>query len=144
MINEAEAVAIRACITIFEAWRNGRTSYRTEEIPADVPIVSNEDISALEVFEFMTTPPDKYFVYIDETNRIATTWMGEKLGDVRFGRKYRDNFGGTRRAVRITGINGRRYVGTYYTSSGNYARIREARTPFRPSWTFSNPEQPRA
>src|SRR5439155_26054876 len=99
-------------------------SYKPRDKPADVPDVSNEERSALEVFEFVTNPPDKYFLYINEKNRTATTWPGEKLGDVSFGCEYRDNFGGERIPVNVYAINGKTYHGTYYKSSGNYARIR--------------------
>lgn len=101
MIDHDTAVAIRAKISIFEKWRNGRTSYRTEEVPENLPIPTNDEISSLEVFEFMTSPPDRYFLYINDDTRKATTWTGETLGDVRFGRPYRDNFGGTRVPIRI-------------------------------------------
>ena len=75
----------------------------------------------------MASPPDKYFVYIDEANRTATTWMGEKLGDVTFGHAYRAVFGDVRVPVWVTGINGVKYYGTYYKSAGNYARIQRAK-----------------
>jgi len=104
--------------------KTGWASYKPEDKPADVPDVSNEERSALEVFEFVTNPPDKYFLYINEKNRTATTWTGEKLGDVGFGCEYRDNFGGKRVPITVYAINGRTYHGTYYKSSGDYARIR--------------------
>jgi hypothetical protein len=104
--------------------KNGWASYKPEDKPADVPNVSNEERSALEVFEFVTNPPDKYFLYIREEDRTATTWTGDKLGNVLFGREYRDNFGGRRVPITVRGINGKTYHGTYYKSSGNYARIR--------------------
>jgi hypothetical protein len=104
--------------------KNGWTSYRPEDKPPDVPDVTNEERSALEVFEFCSNPPTKYFLYISETKRTATTWTGDVLGQVSFGREYRDNFGGKRAPIWIRGINGRSYHGTYYKSSGNFARIR--------------------
>jgi hypothetical protein len=90
--------------------KTGWASYKPEDKP--------------EVFEFVTNPPDKYFLYINDTNRTATTWTGEKLGNVGFGCEYRDNFGGKRVPITVYAINSRTYHGTYYKSSGDYARIR--------------------
>lgn len=84
---------------------------------------TNEERSAVEVFEFHSDPPQRYFLYINQEKRIATTWTGDKLGDVSFGRAWRDNFGGERVPISVRAINGRSYHGTYYRSSGDYARI---------------------
>jgi len=92
---------------------------------------TNEERSAVEVYEFVMTPPEKYFLYINRTKREATTWTGDKLGTVGFGREYRDNFGGRRVPVTVYGINGCKYYGTYFVSSGDYARIRMASSPSR-------------
>jgi hypothetical protein len=86
--------------------------------------MTNDERSALEVFEFCTNPPDKYFLYINEKNHTATTWTGETLGRVFLGREYRDNFGGRRVPITVRGINGLTYHGTYFKSSGDYARVR--------------------
>jgi hypothetical protein len=107
--------------------KNGWASYRPEDKPADVPDVTNEERSALEVFEFCTHPPDKYSLYISRERQEATTWTGELLGHVTFGREYGDNFGGRRVPVWIRGINGKQYHGTYYKSSGDFARIRQTK-----------------
>lgn len=88
--------------------------------------MTNEERSALEVSEFKANLPDKYFLYIDENEKTATTWTGEKLGNVVFGREWCDNFGGKRQSIRIHAINGHEYAGTYFKSSGNYARVRRA------------------
>jgi hypothetical protein len=90
--------------------------------------MTNDEISAQEVREFKANPPDKYFLYVSEERRDAHTWTGEHLGVVTFGREYRDNFGGKRVPVRIRAINGRQYVGTYYKSAGDYARVRLAKS----------------
>jgi hypothetical protein len=95
--------------------------------PADARI-TNEERSAIEVYEFCTTPPEKYFLYINAEKKLATTWTGDKLGDVTFGRAYQSpGFGGfasTRVPVTIAAINGRTYHGTYFKSSGDYARVK--------------------
>lgn len=96
--------------------------YYTADGKIDKPTYSNTDISEAEL-AWWATKPTKHFVYIDEQNKTATTWMGDILGNVRFGRPYRDNFGGTRVPVWVAGNNGQTYYGTYYQSSGDYARI---------------------
>jgi hypothetical protein len=86
--------------------------------------ITNEERSAIEVFEFMRDKPERYFLYINEARGIATTWTGAKLGVVWLGRRYRDNFGGERVSISIRAINGESYSGTFYKSSGDYARVR--------------------
>ena len=141
MLTPSQASDIRARLARFEVWlntkrnkRSGWASYRPEDVPADVPQVSNEERSALEVFEFCTNPPDKYFLYIKPLNTLCTgsvgearTWTGERLGSVVFGRVWRSNMGDRRVPVRISAINGRTYVGTFFTDAGDYARIRLAK-----------------
>jgi len=130
VITPEQAQDIRARNEALNQWidtirgKNGWASYKPEDKPANVPDVTNEERSALEVFEFVANPPDKYFLYINEKDRTATTWTGEKLGAVSFGREYRDNFGGRRIPINVHTINGKTYHGTYYKSSGDYARIR--------------------
>jgi hypothetical protein len=141
VLTPAQATDLRAKLDRFNAWldtkraRNGWANYRPEDVPTDVPQVANEDRSALEVFEFCTNPPDKYFLYIKEPVAgqaaplvgQATTWTGDRLGFVRFGRAYRGNMGDTRVPIRIQAINGRNYYGTFYKSAGDYARVRLAK-----------------
>lgn len=104
---------------------------KTNGIPAEVcasfpysDVVNNELRSAVEVYEFINYPPEKYFLYISESKKIATTWTGQELGFVKFGREYRATFGDVRQSVRITACNGLVYSGTYYKSAGNYARVK--------------------
>lgn len=89
--------------------------------------------SAVERFEFCASPPGTYFLYITKPDAaalargesgVATTWTGDRLGRVTFGREYRDSFGGRRVPIWIDAINGRRYAGTYFKSSGDYARVK--------------------
>jgi hypothetical protein len=133
MIDAYQANEIQARMTIHDAWvdsirnKNGWASYMPEDKPAHILDVSNAERSALEVFRFYTDIPIKYFLYIDERQHAAITWTGEKLGDVGFGREWRDNFGGKRVSINVQAINGLLYHGTYYKSSGNYARIKLAK-----------------
>jgi hypothetical protein len=92
----------------------------------------NKETSRKEVEGWKANPPDKYFLYIQDTGGKgpwhlegqATTWTGDILGTVRFGREYRSNFGDKRVPVVVFGNNGVKYHGTYYKSAGDYARIR--------------------
>jgi hypothetical protein len=90
--------------------------------------VTNAERSAIELFEFCRDKPDRYFLYINEEKCVAGTWPGDVLGTVTFGREYKSPaFGGwpsTRVPVTIDAVNGCKYTGTYYKSSGNYARVR--------------------
>ena len=88
------------------------------------PAPSNDDTSAVEVYEWIVNPPARYLAYINEDKRIMTTWTGEILGYTAFGRAYRSNFGDTRVSIDVRGTNGKRYYGTYYKSSGDYCRIK--------------------
>lgn len=92
---------------------------------------TNAERSAVEVYEFKATPPDTYFLYVDEKTSTVTTWVGDVLGSVTFGREYKCGaFGGwpsKRQPVRVHAINGHTYYGTYYKSSGNYARVRRTK-----------------
>lgn len=109
-----------------------RKQYRTNGIPVEIcatfpfaDIVDNELRSAIEVYEFVNNPPNKYFIYVSEVKQVVTTWTGQILGDITFmGNPYRDNFGGKRQSIRFKAINGLFYHGTYFKSSGDYARVK--------------------
>lgn len=114
----------------FHDWLGKRGSYRAEEVPAGLE-VSNDERAQVELFDFVHNPPEKYFLYISAKNGthygasgIATIWTGVKLGDVQFGNTWRDNFGGKRISISVYAVNGYTYHGTYFTSSGDYARIK--------------------
>jgi len=55
---------------------------------------------------------------------LATTWTGEKLGDVQFGTSFRSSFGDERVSIRVYAVNGKIYAGTFYKSAGDYARVK--------------------
>jgi hypothetical protein len=89
--------------------------------------ITNEERSALEIFDFVRNVPECYFLYVDEKTSKATTWTGESLGTIVFGHEYKSpafNAWSVRVPVRIRAINGRTYSGTYYKSAGSYARVR--------------------
>jgi hypothetical protein len=109
-----------------EKWRGGRSSYPVDSVPEHLRI-TNEQRSQIEVYEFVNNPPDTYFLYISEKDRVATTWTGDKLGVVLFGSEYESPAFGRpskRVPVKIKAINGFTYNGTYYKSAGDYARVK--------------------
>jgi len=133
-ISKSEYETLRERMNRFEIWRNGRTSYQSSEVPKGLD-VSNDERSAIERYEFVNDPPQKYFVYVRRVNcdgepnekslRVqATTWTGDVLGIGLLGSSFRDNFGGKRYPIRFRAINGKTYAGTYYASAGDYARVR--------------------
>lgn len=99
------------------------TSYKPEQV-AHLNPPTNDEISAVEVFDFINDPPKKYFLYVNEEKQHVQTWTGDWLGNVTFGKQWRDCFGGVRVSVRVYAINGRQYAGTYYKSAGDYARVK--------------------
>jgi len=133
-ITEAEYKTLLTRLAAFEAWRNGRTSYKTEDVPAGLE-VSNEDRTKIEIYEFVNNPPNRYFAYVKrlETNtRTAriTTWTGELLGVATLGQAYETPaFGRTSKRVpvlKFKAINGKSYYGTFFESSGDYCRLKMA------------------
>ena len=89
------------------------------------PWIINDYQSALEVYEFLEDPPDKYFAYVDEKEMRLITWTGQTLGKIiKMGGKFKGNMGDDRITIIVKGINGREYYGTYYCSAGDYARIK--------------------
>jgi len=146
MITKQERDAIVEREQALTKWlhENKRNYYQPAELPPWINPPTNDERSAVEVFDFITNPPEKYFLYIDLNggsfqkckypapqhngpNGFATTWTGERLGSVSFGHAYYSNFGDVRVPVTVKAINGRRYVGTYFYSAGDYAHIRLAK-----------------
>jgi hypothetical protein len=129
-VTTTEYATLSNKIERFNLWLGNRCSYRPEEVPADLQIPTNEERSKIEVADFNREQPDKYFLYIDAKKRIATTFTGELLGVVTFGREYEcPGFyrPSTRVPVRIQAINGCEYFGTYFKSSGDFARIKKCK-----------------
>ena len=101
--------------------------------PVQIAVECHESImSAHEIYAWLYQPPVKVVAYVKVTaDRQGygacelTTWTGETLGRGQLGRRY--HTGGcarsTRRSIRIVGTNGKHYHGTYYESSGDYARL---------------------
>ena len=142
MLTHSEYLTKRADQAIYNKWidqfrmRNGSAIIPNGAVP---PVMfGNEDRSAIEVYEWNAEPPERYVAYVKMVKAptfidgypygsyeaTLTTWTGEPLGSVTFGRTWVSNFGDRRQAIRVRATNGRTYAGTYFRSAGNYARIR--------------------
>jgi hypothetical protein len=128
IITEQERNEIVARECALNTWRGTRNSYNPNELPEYIHPPTNDERSAIEVFEFCRNKPERYFLYINADKHVATTWTGKFLGDVTFGKAWRDNFGGMRVSVRIRAINGCQYTGTYFKTAGDYARVRRVKS----------------
>lgn len=136
IISDAQARDITDRLRAFESWLDSKrkrpgaaVSYHPSEIPAGLKEISNDERGKLEVYNFVKQPPEKYFLYINDAGS-ATTWNGEFLGSVTFGSSYQTPAfytRSTRVPVTIRAINGFLYHGTYFKSSGNYARIKRGK-----------------
>ncbi len=97
----------------------------------------NAETSRKEVAAFISDKPRQYFLYVKlhdpatlplgfpKERGIVTTWTGDKLGTIyHVGASYYSNFGDWRRSISFRGINGLSYFGTYYFSTGDYARVK--------------------
>lgn len=112
----------------------GWASYKPEDKPANVPDVTNDERGKVEVYEFVSNPPNRYFAYVHlsdngRTFGYVSTWNGDSLGEITWlGGPYRvQGFGAfpsTRQNMRVKGINGRIYSAVYYRSSGDYCRMK--------------------
>jgi hypothetical protein len=114
-----------------DAWmKANKTNGIPVEVTKDFPHaaeITNDLRSKIEKFEFLSEEPVKYFVYISEKNKTATTWTGQKLGDVTFGREFRSNMGDKRVPVSVKALNGLNYYGTFFKSAGDYAVIKKSK-----------------
>lgn len=102
-------------------------NYVTVEEQAILPSsCTSEEISQLEVYEFMKNPPTKYFAYVtipEHGGYKITTWTGELLGRVTHYGEWVSNMGDRRASIRVKAINGKMYHGTFYKSTGDYCRL---------------------
>jgi hypothetical protein len=92
-------------------------------------IITNEEKGEIEEYEFYNYPPNKFTTYINEEKHIITTWTGLKLGDIIYPKvfklhEYKSGFGDIRINIRVKGINGLEYYGTYFKSAGDYANLK--------------------
>lgn len=145
MLSESEYITLKEKYAFYHSERErlfpGKNCF-TQDMQACLPeSCTNDEISAIEVYEFMTNPPDKYFLYISSSpgvqdkghkiihlsGRKATTWTGDVLGYVYCGSGFYSNFGDYRIPISIKAINGYWYHGTFFYSAGDYARVKKGK-----------------
>lgn len=122
-----------------KAVKEYRLKNKTNAIPVEVSAtfpfaneIDNDLRSAIEVYEFNASRPDKYFVYVGThsnecTHTTATTWTGQLLGTIKLGHVWTSNFGDKRQSITMMALNGDKYTGTYYRGAGTYARIKKVK-----------------
>jgi hypothetical protein len=98
---------------------------------------SNDDREDVSVYEFIRDKPDRLDCYIKEADNTAIFWTPRStIGTVVLGHSYKSPaFGGfpsTRVPVTVKAINGCVYAGTYYKSSGDYARLKKTKATCAP------------
>ena len=124
MITKAQRDEIMERETKLREWMGKRSSYHPSELPVTINPPTNEERSAVELFDWIMDPPKRYFAYAVKEGAISN-WMGESLGTITWeGATYRDNMGGKRKNFRMLGTNGIWYSGTAYVSSGDYCRLK--------------------
>lgn len=87
----------------------------------------SEEISAIEVYEFITNPPMKYTAYVDDKKDIVTTWTGEELGKITGRQKYTNNMGAIMRQVWFKGINSKNYYGFYPSDNQDCCNFKQVK-----------------
>lgn len=135
IMGQQQYLELRARLNAHQEWlerevfSKGRNWYPVGACPPELR-VTNEERSAVEVWEWLADPPERYFAYVDTVAKAPTyypritTWMGDNLGVCRLGRRWRSNFGDWRVSITVYGTNGVHYYGTFYESAGDYCRLR--------------------
>lgn len=123
-VEGADAYFAKHCTTGRGGWRSLDTKAHPDHKDA------NKERGEVEAYDFKhkdTGADGSYFAYYNgnAAQHLITTWMGDTLARVTWrGMPYRAGFGGTRINFRALGIDGKTYAGTYFTSSGNYVRMK--------------------
>lgn len=82
----------------------------------------NRELEAAELAVWQTKP-DRFLAYVVDNK--ATTWLGTELGRVITVSKFKNNLTGSRMEhIRVRGINGAWYHGTYGSDWRQCVRLR--------------------
>jgi len=131
MLTKAKYRTLRAAYDLHDAERKrlyGNKSIGAAESNTLPYSPTNDERGQMEVYEFVTDIPKKYFAYVHcegERPIAITTWPGDNLGMI-IGRglPYYSNMGDKRVNIRVKAINGREYTGIYFQSAGDYCRLK--------------------
>jgi hypothetical protein len=101
-MDQQQATDIRARETALRTFLGTRTSYRAEEVQHLNP-PTNEERSALEIFELQRDKPEQFMAYVSwKGNGLVTTWMGDRVAvECDVGAWHTNNMGGKWRQIRI-------------------------------------------
>lgn len=124
MLTAEQYQEYRARYDAYHTWRGNRSSISAAERESAPQGTTNEETSAIEVYEFMQDKPTRYTAYLKEnessfTRGSFTTWTGETLGSLHIWKRTRDGFGNKVWYVSAVGINGVKYHGRHYPDSGD-------------------------
>ena len=116
MLTQEEYAILRAKYDTYHAAREAQypkqNAFTPEMLATLPPVTTNDETSAIEVFEFMRDKPDRYVAYVSSDAKSVTTWTGDHLGTLRMsGSMYRSNMGDKRTPITVKAINGRTYYG---------------------------------
>jgi hypothetical protein len=141
LISSGEAARIRSALSAYEKAQEsfdpkrhkrggGWTESEQQQIAksAGGRRPTNEELSELEVYEFMTSPPERLFAYYNKELTEIHNWMGVRLGRIIWRGHERRQMGGKLVSVRAIGENGRTYVGTCNMTGGTYCKLRLSRS----------------
>lgn len=131
MLTPEQYAEICSRLATYDKWAEQfrmRNGFRVVPVGATPPAeVTNDERSAVEVFEFCRDKPDRYFLYVKAIPGLVTTWTGQTLGTCQLGSVYRGGFGDKRQPITVRAVNGCTYHGTYFKSAGDYARITKSK-----------------
>lgn len=128
LIDAATYALSRAKLNEFERWREGRDSYRPEDVPEFMRDVGNEMRAHVYMFEEFRDKPAKTTYYISDIAGLwyITNWTGDYvLARAVVTRKWRNGRGEQRYSIRATIPN----LGTYTgqgAGPGMYINLKRA------------------
>lgn len=125
-IDAATYATMRGKLNAFEAWRDGRNSYRPEDVPESLRDVGNEMRSHVYMFEEFRDKPERTTYYITEigTGWYITNWLGNYcLARADITKRWRDGRGNRRYSIRTTIPNLGTYTGQT-AGAGMYINLR--------------------
>lgn len=125
-IDATEYTVFRDKLNAFETWRDGRNSYRPEDVPESLRDVGNEMRAHVYMFEEFRDKPEKTTYYITETGTgwYITNWTGDYvLARAEIIKRWRDGRGNRRYSIRTTIPNLGTYIGQT-AGAGMYINLR--------------------
>lgn len=145
MLTEQEYKHLRNLYDRKHEWvKEQKFFYRSEDMPKEFLEITNEVTSQIEIYEWITNPPESYFCYINEKKHeegdwTITTWMGDELGRYEITGQHWEMISNSYldedenevsfkekqqvQDIRVYGSNGVTYIGKYYYQNGDYCTM---------------------